>query len=102
MIKTRQLTLIGTVLAVSALSLPFIISETSPKPPIPDIPDLELIDKSNKLGCSESAINFLIKNSNLFDKEFDGNFLINFVGLPADLSQEELDKCIQIVSSIRK
>lgn len=24
-------------------------------------------------------------------------FLINLVGLPADLSQEELDKCVQIV-----
>ena len=100
--KTGKLTLIGTVLAVSALALPFIISETSPKPPIPNTPDLELIDKSNKLGCSESAINFLIDNSNLFDKEFDGNFLINLIGLPADLSQEELDKCVQIVTSIRK
>jgi len=100
--KTRQLTLIGTVLAVSTLALPFIISEISPKPPIPSTPDLELIDKSNKLGCTESAINHLIRNSNLFDKEFDGNFYINFVGLPADLSQEELDKCVQIVTSIRK
>lgn len=72
--KTRFLTLIGTVLAVSALALPFIISETSPKPPIPSTPDLELIDKSNKLGCTEPAINHLIDNSSLFDKEFNGNF----------------------------
>jgi len=100
--KTRQLTLIGTVLALSALSVPFIISETSPKPSIPSTPDLELIGKSNKLGCTESAINHLIDNSNLFDEEFDGNFYINFVGLPDDLSQEELDKCVQIVNSIRK
>ena len=97
-----KLTLIGTVLAVSALALPFIISETSPKPPIPNTPDLELIDKSNKLGCSESAINFLIDNSSLLDEEFDGTYLINAMGLPDDLSQEDLDKCVQIVISIRK
>lgn len=100
--KTGQLTLIGTVLAVSALALPFIISETSPKPPIPNIPDSKLVDESINRGCSESAINFLIDNSNLFDKEFDGNFSINLIGLPANLSQEELDKCVQIVTSIRK
>ena len=36
--KTSQLTLIGTILAVSALSIPMIINETSPKP--------EMIDES--------------------------------------------------------
>jgi len=100
--KTRLLTLIGTILALSALSIPFIISETSPRPPIPSTPDLELIDKSNKLGCTEPAINHLLRASNLLDDSFDGTYLINAIGLPADLSQEELDKCIQIVNSIRK
>jgi len=93
--------LIGTVLAVSALSLPFIISETSSKSQLPSTPDLELMDKSNKLGCNELAINHLIDNSSLFDKEFDGIYLINAVGFSPDLSQEEFDKCVQIVISIR-
>ena len=98
----QKLTLIGTVLAVSVLALPFIISETSPKPPIPNTLDSKLIDESIKLGCNEPAINYLIDNSSLFDEEFNGTYLINAVGLPDDLSQEDLDKCVQIVISIRK
>lgn len=98
----QKLTLIGTVLAVSALSLPFIISETSPKPQIPNTPDPKLIDLSINLGCNEPAIDYLIDNSSLFDKEFDETYLINSIGLPDGLSQEELDKCVQIVVSIRK
>ena len=97
-----KLTLIGTVFAVFTLAVPFIISEISPKPQIPNTPDSELIDELVKLGCNELAINYLIDNSSLLDKEFNGSYLINSIGLPDDLSQEELDKCVQIVISIRK
>ncbi len=95
--KTRPLMLIGTVLALSSLSLPFIISETSPKPEIPKMPNLELIDELVDLGCTEPAINHLSRYSNLLDDSFDGTYFIEFIGLPDDLSQVEFDKCVEFI-----
>ncbi len=95
--KTRQLTLIGTVLALSALSLPFIISETSPKPEIPKTPNLELIDELVALGCTEPAINHAFRYSNLLDDSFDGTYYIDAIGYPYDLSKVEFDKCVKII-----
>jgi len=60
------------------------------------------LEELSKFGCTELALDHVFMATNLFDEEFDGNFLINLIGLPADLSQEELDKCVQIVTSIRK
>jgi len=95
--KTRPLILIGTVLALSSLSLPFIISETSPKPEIPKMPNLELIDELVDLGCTEPAINHMSRYSNLLDDSFDGTYSLEWIGLPNDLSQIELDKCVKII-----
>jgi len=95
--KTRPLILIGTVLALSSLSLPFIISETSPKPEIPKMPNLELIDELVDLGCTEPAINHLSRYSNLLDDSFDGTYSLDWISLPDDLSQVELDKCVKII-----
>lgn len=95
--KTRQLTLIGTVLALSALSIPFIISETAPKPEIPKTPNLELIDELVDLGCTEPSIDHLLRASNLLDDSFDGTYLINAIGYPDDLSKVELEKCVKII-----
>ena len=95
--KTRQLTLIGTVLAVSSLSLPFIISETSPKPEIPKTPNLELIDKLIDLGCTEPAINHVFRYSNLLDDSFDGTYYIDAIEYPDGLFQVEFDKCVKII-----
>ena len=95
--KTRPLILIGTVLALSSLSLPFIISETSPKPEIPKMPNLELIDELVDLGCTEPAINHVSRYSNLLDDSFDGTYYLEWIGLPDDLSQVELDKCVKII-----
>ena len=96
------LTLIGTVLAMSALSLPFIISETSPKPEIPNNIDLELIDKLVEFGCSELAIYHLMDVSRILDEDYDGLYIINWISLPDGLSQEDFDKCVQIAISIRE
>jgi len=95
--KTKPLILIGTVLALSSLSLPFIISETSPKPEIPKMPNLELIDELVDLGCTEPAINHISRYSNLLDDSFDGTYSIEWIGLPDDLSQVEFDKCVKII-----
>jgi hypothetical protein len=95
--KTKPLILIGTVLALSSLSLPFIISETSPKPEIPKMPNLELIDELVDLGCTEPAINHVSRYSNLLDDSFDGTYSIDWIGLPDDLSQVEFDKCVKII-----
>ena len=95
--KTRQVTLIGTVLALSALSLPFIISETSPKSEIQKIPNLELIDELVDLGCTESAINHVFRYSNLLDDSFDGSYFIEWIRLPDDLPQVKFDKCVKII-----
>jgi len=101
--KTRyNLTLIGTVLAIAALSLPFIISETSPKPEIPSTPDHVLIGTLLEFGCSELAINYLMDSSNLLDEEFDGVYMQNFMGLPDGLSDEDFDKCLEIAIFIRE
>lgn len=99
--KTRQLTLIGTVLAVSALSLPFIINETAPKPEIPKTPNLELIDELVELGCTEPAINHIFRYSNLLDDSFDGTYYVDAIGYPDDLSQVEFDKCVSLILEIR-
>ena len=95
--KTKQLTLIGTVLAVSALSLPFIISETSPKPEIPKTPNLELMGELVNLGCTEPAINHAFRYSNLLDDSFDGTYDIAAIGYPYDLTQDEFDSCVKII-----
>jgi hypothetical protein len=95
--KTRPLILIGTVLALSSLSLPFIISETSPKPEIPKTPNLELIDEIIDHGCTEPAINHVFRYSNLLDDSFDGTYYIDAIGYPDDLSQVEFDKCVKII-----
>lgn len=95
--KTRQLTLIGTILAVSSLSLPFIISETSPKPEIPKTPNLELIDELVDLGCTDPAINHAFRYSNLLDDSFDGTYYIDAIGYPYDLTQVDFDKCVKII-----
>ncbi len=95
--KTRQLTLIGTVLALSALSVPFIISETSPKPEIPKTPNFELIDELVDLGCTEPAINHAFRYSNLLDDFFDGTYYVDAIGYPDDLSKVEFDKCVKII-----
>ncbi len=97
MMKTRQWILIGSVLALSSLSLPFIISETSPKPEIQKTPNLELIDGLVELGCTEPAINHAFRHSNLLDDSFDGTYLINAIGYPDDLSKVEFDKCVKII-----
>jgi len=96
-----KITLIGTVLAVSALSLPFIITEFSTKSQISNTPDLELIDELIKLECNELTINYLIDSSNLLDKEFNGSYLIDAIELPYGLLQEDLDKCVRIIISVR-
>lgn len=95
--KTSELTLIGSVLALSALSIPFIISETSPKPEIPKTPNLELMGELVDLGCTEPAINHVFRYSNLLDDSFDGTYFIDAVGYPYDLSQVEFDKCVKII-----
>ena len=99
--KTRQLMLIGTALALSSLSLPFIISETSPKPELRETPNLELIDELVELGCTEPAINHASRYSNLLDDSFNGTYFVAFVGFPDDLSQFEFDKCVKIILEIR-
>ena len=95
--KTKPLILIGTVLALSSLSLPFIISETSPKPEIPKMPNLVFFDELVDLGCTEPAINHVSRYSNLLDDSFDGTYYLEWIGLPDDLSQVELDKCVKII-----
>ena len=95
--KTKHLTLIGTVLALSSLSLPFIISETSPKPEIPKTPNLELIDQIIKLGCSELAVNHVVRASSLLDDSFDGTYFVDAIGFPDGLTQNEFDNCVKII-----
>ena len=97
-----NLTLIGTVLAMFALSLPFIISETSPKPEIPNTFDHQLIDTLVEFGCSELAIYHLMDYSNLLDEEYDGVYVLEWISLPHGLSEEDFDKCVQIAISIRE
>ena len=95
--NTRPLILIGTVLALSSLSLPFIISEISPKPEIRKMPNLELMGELVDLGCTEPAINHVSRHSNLLDDSFDGTYFINAIGLTYNLSQVEFDKCVKII-----
>ncbi|MCE2506195.1 MAG: hypothetical protein J4F36_06965 [Nitrosopumilaceae archaeon] len=94
---TTKIMLLGTVLAVSALSLPLIITEFSPKPDLPPILNHDLIDEAVKLGCNEPSLNHLIQYSNLLHDSFDGNYIIATIGLPDGLSQNELDECVQII-----
>ena len=63
----------------------------------PNAPNLELIDELIDLGCTEPAINHAFRYSNLLDDSFDGTYFIEWIGLPADLSQVEFDKCVKII-----
>jgi hypothetical protein len=50
-----------------------------------------------RLGCDKQALDHLYKYSNLFDKEFDGNYVIATIGLPEGMTQKKLQECVDII-----
>ena len=78
----------------------FCPKESIPEPDVTDslkIPNLVFFDELVDLGCTEPAINHVSRYSNLLDDSFDGTYYIEWIGLPDDLSQVELDKCVKII-----
>jgi len=93
----NKLLIIIPIIVGLSVSIPFIISETSPKPEMLKTPNLELMDELVDLGCTEPAINHVFRYSNLLDDSFDGTYFIDAIGYPYDLSQLEFDKCVKII-----
>jgi len=49
------------------------------------------------LGCDKPLLEHLYKYSNLFDKEFDGNYVIATIGLPEGMTWEKLQECVDVI-----
>ena len=50
-----------------------------------------------RLGCDKQTLNHLYKYSNLFDKEFDGNYVISTISLPEGMAWEKLLGCVDVI-----
>ncbi|GEM_PF-2225231 len=49
------------------------------------------------LGCDKQTLDHLYTYSNLFDKEFDGNYVIATIGLPEGMAWEKLQECVDVI-----
>ncbi len=49
------------------------------------------------LGCDKQILDHLYKYSNLFDQEFDGNYIIATIGLPEGITWEKLQECVDVI-----
>jgi len=54
-----------------------------------------------RLGCDKQTLDHIYAYSNLFDKEFDGNYVIATIGLPEGMSKEKLDECMDAIYQSR-
>jgi len=54
------------------------------------------------LGCDGLVLEYIYKNTNLLDEEFDGIHLRNLVGLPEGITEEEYEKCADSIYEKRK
>ena len=45
------------------------------------------------LDCDRTMLEYIYKYTNLLDKEFDGNYYRDLIGLPDGVSEEEYDTC---------
>ena len=50
-----------------------------------------------RLGCDKPILEHLYTYSNLFDKEFDGNYVIDTIGLPEGMAWENLLECVDVI-----
>lgn len=50
-----------------------------------------------RLGCDKQTLDHLHTYSNLFDKEFDGNYVIATIGLPEGMAWEKLLECVDVI-----
>ncbi|QLH06492.1 hypothetical protein C5F50_04960 [Nitrosopumilus ureiphilus] len=50
-----------------------------------------------RIGCDKLILDHLYKHSSLFDEEFDGTYLIEEIALPAEVSQESFEKCVNFI-----
>ena len=50
-----------------------------------------------RLGCDKQTLDHLYTHSNLFDKEFDGNYVIATIGLPEGMAWENLLECVDVI-----
>jgi len=49
------------------------------------------------IGCENQTLDHLYRYSNLFDKEFDGNYVIATIGLPEGMTPEKLQECVNVI-----
>lgn len=50
-----------------------------------------------RLGCDKQTLDHLYTYSNLFDKEFDGNYVIATIGLPDGMAWGNLLECVDVI-----
>ena len=47
--------------------------------------------------CDKQILAHLTRYSNLFDEEFDGNYLTKHIGLPDGVTQEKFEECVDYI-----
>ena len=63
-------------------------------------PNTNTFNNENKLMGNECSIPILLhleKHSNLFDEEFEGQLVINAIGLPEGITQEKFNECVDFI-----
>ena len=74
----------------------FVIDKTTSEACFP-LSDFESLD------CDRTILEFIYKHTNLLDEEFNVNYvIIDLIGLPEDISEEEYEKCADAIYEKRK
>ena len=59
------------------------------------------LQELSSLGCTEIALDFVYRTTNLFDEEIGDVYYRDLIGLPDELSEEEFEKCASIIKEKR-
>ena len=54
-------------------------------------------DELYQMGCDQPILAHITKYSNLLDEEFDGTYSLDWIGLPAGMSKEKLEECVDFI-----
>lgn len=58
-------------------------------------------EELSDLGCDRLALDFVYRATNLFDEEIGDVYYRDWIGLPDGLSEEEFEKCVNIIKEKR-
>ena len=53
-------------------------------------------------NCDYNELMFINKTSTILNEPYDGNYVQYFIGLPDDLAEEDIEKCMNDITEKRK